>query len=267
MYSVGIVQRGKVLDLEYLGLQLKFIDNRFNHLQNGYINSWLENGTANETEYMKAICKLQNATHLILNLMTCYSLKNTCKDSPWSTHKLLKVPFKILSDNFFMAQRLGEAPSSVAICSVLFQLLSLQKQHLGQQPERLPSGTYDILKALLTGSKLLPWILTLTGKHKLHFASTLTYCKLRPGVHMESGLSLTFTLGLSNTDWQPATFYRKWKSALSFSLPTCELYIIQALEIFQWINSCWSIKYTCLLTLCSLAMPARALTSFQNHNN
>lgn len=39
MYSADIVQRGRILDSEYLGLPLKFTDIQFNHLQNGCKNS------------------------------------------------------------------------------------------------------------------------------------------------------------------------------------------------------------------------------------
>lgn len=100
VYSADIVQRGRILDSEYLGLPLKFTDIQSNHLQNGCKNSWLENIIANAIDYMKALCKPQNATQLILNIMTYSSLKNACKHGLSNTHKPLKVPFKVLLDSF-----------------------------------------------------------------------------------------------------------------------------------------------------------------------
>lgn len=178
MYSADIVQRGRILDSEYLGLSLKFTDIQCNHLQNGCKNSWLENIIANAIDYMKALCKLQNATQLILNIMTYSSLKNACKHRPLNTHKPLKVPFKVLLASFSW-HRIHQVWPFTLFC---FNTNHSKSSTLDSSQRSFLRHPTTFSSPFLTGYKLLlPCIQTLTGKHKqkLHITSILTTGKFR----------------------------------------------------------------------------------------
>lgn len=99
-----------------------------------------------------------------------------CKHRPWNTHISLKMPFKILLDSF-SPHRENKLVSCKHghLLSVLLQWGSCQKQNLGQQPEKLPSDTCNILYGFAGCKLLLPCSLTLTGKRKSPTPSPSSY--------------------------------------------------------------------------------------------
>lgn len=156
---------------------------------------------------MKALCKLQNAPQLILNIMISSSLKKFNANRPRNTHNPLKVPFKILLDSFSGTGNRSGLIKYGHLLSALFQSKSHQKQHLGQQPERLPSRTYDMLSLL---SYWLPVTVALqSDPHRETQTETPLHLHLyilqtqKMVVHIESGFSLTFTVGPVYTDSLP----------------------------------------------------------------
>lgn len=127
---------------------------------------------------------------------------------PWNTHKLIKVPFKILLDSFSWHR-------AVAIkCGGLLSVSMPITQHLGQHPERLlrVPRQHSLCAFSLAASYHCFAIWLSLGQHKqtsLHLHPYMLQL-WKAGVHMESGLSLTFPIRPIHVDWQPATFSRNW---------------------------------------------------------
>lgn len=168
------------------------------------------------------------------------------------------VLFKILLGNFSWPRDIKGDQS----LSVLFQFWSLPKAAPWTEARvsrHLPhsQGTFLLV--------VLPCLATSTGRHtqKLHFPSSLIYCKLRRRVSTWNGGFLWPSLLDLGTLWTACHLLQEVKVGIVICLPIHELHRFQSLQIFQWMNLSWCTKHTCLWSwsLYGLAMPARAIKS------
>ena len=132
--------------------------------------------------YKRINCRMLHDWYLILWFHLHQNLQYTHR--PWNTHKLIKVPFKILLDSFSWHRAVWIK------CGCLLSVSMPITQHLGQHPERLlrVPTQHSLCAFSLAASYhcFAIWLSLGQHKQKLHFTSILTCCNFEKQVSIRN---------------------------------------------------------------------------------